>query len=80
MATNRPNPALRNAFQFITQKGEVTPAELVAWDDAHGRNIFNWNTIEAAEQWRLHQARCALQEQGEGLREVVRRKKEIRVQ
>ncbi len=51
-------PHVRKALAFINKKkGGVNAAELVAWDRDHGRRLFNWDNQDAADEWRLHQAR-----------------------
>jgi len=53
-------PHVRKALAFLKRKGSVTADELVAWDNTHGRRLFEWNDPEAAEDWRRHQARLFL--------------------
>jgi len=51
-------PQVRRALRFIKgHKGGITPEALVAWDDQHGRRLFTWANTQAAEQWRVHEAR-----------------------
>ena len=62
---------VRKALKFIKSKGAVTADQLVEWDDSHGRRLFVWNNTEAAERWRLHQARVfmnSFRAQFEGMR------------
>lgn len=53
-------PHVRKAIAFVKRRGSVTADELVAWDLAHGRRLFQWDDPAAAEAWRLHQARLFL--------------------
>lgn len=53
-------PHVRRALAFIKKQGSVTADDLVAWDSAHGRKLFNWDDPLAAEDWRRHQARLFL--------------------
>lgn len=38
----------------------IKPEALVHWDFKHGQRLFDWNDRDAAEQWRVHQARLFL--------------------
>ena len=53
-------PHVRKALAFVKRKGSVTASELVAWDAAHGRRLFDWDNASAAADWRDHQARLFL--------------------
>lgn len=51
-------PHVRKAIAFIKRKrGVVNADDLVAWDAANGRRLFDWDDPRAAGEWRLHQAR-----------------------
>ena len=52
--------AVRKAMRFIRARGNVTPEKLVQWDETHGKALFNWNDRDAAEKFRVHQARLFL--------------------
>ena len=57
----REAPHVRKAIAFIRAKKQgVTATELVAWDQAHGRKLFDWNDRTAAVLYREHQARVFL--------------------
>ena len=51
---------VRKALKFIKAKGAVTAEQLVEWDATHGRRLFTWNNAEAAESYRVHEARLFL--------------------
>lgn len=57
-------PHVRKAIAFVKtreKRGMVTNADdLVEWDLAHGRRLFDWDNASAAADWRLHQARLFL--------------------
>lgn len=53
-------PAVRAALKFIKRRKQVTAEELVEWDRAHGGRLFTWTDTQAAESWRLQQARLFL--------------------
>ena len=53
-------PHVRKAIAFVKARGSVTAEELVEWDGAHARRLFDWNDPTAAEHWRTHQARMFL--------------------
>lgn len=50
---------VQRALSFIRKRGArgVTAELMVQWDSRNGRKLFNWNDQQAAEEWRLHQAR-----------------------
>jgi len=50
---------VRKAIAFIRKAGKDgrTPDEMVAWDLANGRRLFDWDDAEAARLHRLQQAR-----------------------
>lgn len=54
----RHTPEVRKALKWIrSKKGAVSTEELVQWDAAHGRKLFDWDNATAGTQWRLQQAR-----------------------
>lgn len=58
MTWSKQSPAVVAVLKFIKKKGgRVTPEQLVEWDSAHGKLLFDWNDESAAEQYRLAQAR-----------------------
>lgn len=57
---SRDTPHVRKALAFIKRRGHVTAEELVSWDHANGRRLFNWNDPNAADEWRRQQARAFL--------------------
>lgn len=50
-------PHVRRALKFLRSRASVTPEELVDWDAAHGRRLFDWSDASAAASWRVQQAR-----------------------
>ena len=51
---------VRKALEFIMTKGAVTAEQLVEWDATHGRRLFTWDNAEAADSYRIHEARLFL--------------------
>jgi hypothetical protein len=54
-------PAVRRCLKWLKRKGQdIDAADVVAWDCAHGKHLFEWDDETAAEEYRLHQARVFL--------------------
>ena len=51
---------VRKALKFIKTKGAVTAEQLVEWDATHGRRLFTWDNADAADSYRIHEARLFL--------------------
>ncbi len=56
---DRDLPHVQKAIKFANGGGKKgrTPQELVQWDAAHGRRLFDWDDASAGAAHRLHQAR-----------------------
>jgi hypothetical protein len=54
--------AVQSALAYIKSRGKtgITAEELVTWDAAHGKRLFTWAQEDAAQQWRIQQARVFL--------------------